>query len=59
MEDGKMSQLSTDDLERGPTCLGRWSRTSTISAAYLIKPEIKNVYNDNLGGWQFKYARVK
>ncbi|WP_236156032.1 hypothetical protein [Lactobacillus delbrueckii] len=44
---------------RGPTCLGRWSRTSTISTAYLIRPEIKNVYNDNLGGWQFKYASVK
>ena len=30
-----------------------------ISTAYLIRPEIKNVYNDNLGGWQFKYASVK
>jgi oligopeptide transport system substrate-binding protein len=30
-----------------------------ISTAYLIRPEINNVYNDNLGGWQFKYASVK
>ncbi|CDR77732.1 Protein of unknown function [Lactobacillus delbrueckii subsp. lactis] len=25
----------------------------------MIRPEINNVYNDNLGGWQFKYASVK
>lgn len=30
-----------------------------MMTAYLIRPSIKNVYNDNLGGWQFKYAEVK
>lgn len=30
-----------------------------MTTAYLIRPSIKNVYNDNLGGWQFKYAEVK
>ena len=48
-------------LYNGPYVQKGWtgSRTSTISTAYLIRPEIKNVYNDNLGGWQFKYASVK
>ena len=30
-----------------------------MSTAWLIRKDIHAVYNDNLGGWQFKYAYVK
>lgn len=30
-----------------------------MTTAWLIRPNVKGVINDNLGGWQFKYAYVK